>query len=245
MLLVFFLLRLSVEDGEEIGLDDIDLDEDVEKNKDNLSNERKDLNNLPKSIDSDIKKGTEANKQFEGDGTTKEINNIKRESDNSTYIRTSPPKKIPITHYVTPEVLPESGRVNFTIHVTNVKAGICYAKVDGNTVEGSIDENGDAVFKAPPHRVGLVPVKFSKDRIKWYGQLEVEYVPDKKAKRNVLYSIIIGLLLASALSIGLFYFITGGKKPTPENQSLIKPSRLRSKDTFDRATKKRTVASVA
>ena len=236
-----------------------------------ISNERIQLENKFQTIDTDIKKAQEANKKFETSGNNQEKQeddkeehvedddeqeNNKEEEDPKpqTYDwyddeeerrripETPPPKRFPIVHVLWPVRVPVSGRSNFTIRVANCEPGPCFAKVDDTIVRGHLDNEENAVFKSPPHSAGIVPVSFSKDGLKWYGELQLEYVVDTKHKSN-LFSFIGGLLIACGLSVGLFYFITGKKKLIPANGDKLKQPKLRQKSR-EAAPKKRLLPTV-
>ena len=186
-------------------------------------------------IDTDFKKAKLANDKFEQNpfsSQKKETTEPKLMTDDEEKRRipeTPKPKRVPIIHVLWPEQVSVSGRMNFTIRVTDSDSGFCFAKIGETIIHGYLDEDGNAIFKAPPHKEGKVPVKFSKDSMKWYGELELEYVQDKKQHSTIL-SIAGGLLLASAFSIGLFYFIAGKKQPTPAHEQVLnKPSRIKPK----------------
>ena len=213
-------------------------------NNDNIDNNNNSNNNV--NINQNNQNNEENEKIKENDTTNKKPQKYDwydDEDERGRIPETPPPKRFPIVHVLWPEQVIVSGRMNFTIRVSNCDPGLCYAKVGDTIIQGYLDNEENACFKSPPHKEGVVPVLFSKDGIKWYGDLQLEYVIDKKPKSNIL-SFVGGLLVACALSVSLFYFITGKRKLTPANEDkLKKPSKIRQK-AREAAPKKRVLPTV-
>ena len=109
---------------------------------------------------------------------------------------------------VIPNRVSVEGRTEVVMYVRNAQPGMCFAKFGGEIVAGEINKEGEAFFHAPMHKPGNVTVQFSKDRIKWYGDIEIEYYEEKHA--NILFvSFIVGFCLSLFIGCGLFFFFTG------------------------------------
>ena len=123
---------------------------------------------------------------------------------------------------INPNRIEVSGRTEVVMNVLNAKPGLCFGMFDKEIVAGEIDSNGCAMFHAPMHSPGMVTVKFSKDRIKWYGGLEFEYYEEKHA--NVIFiSIIVGLFFSGFIGIGIFFFITNGSSSYTNSNQAVPP----------------------
>lgn len=168
------------------------------------------------------------------------------DEDFAKRIQTPAPKYDPILHVIFPSQIPESGRVNVTIRVTLTEPGKCYCKIDNEVLVGNLDSEGLAVFLAPPHAPGIVNVQFSKDRFKWYGNVQLEYLKEDNNSYKIL-SIALGIILTCLISFALFTLLTSNQN----KKKMIDPSavsKLRNKgrhyNQLETAPKKRSNAIV-
>ena len=163
---------------------------------------RESISEHSKSIDSNIKEAKEANKRFESKPAAEEKKDEKKQETEKTI------KPKIVVHSITPDKLVVGGRTDVIILVSNSNPGLCYASFGNTIISGEVDNDGHARFHAPQHGEGKIKVKFSKDRIKWYGDLELEYYEDLHSNVTLL-SIVVGLLLAVFIGVSIFLFIQG------------------------------------
>ena len=188
-----------------------------------------------KLIDSSINKAKEANKRFESKPAVEEKKNETKQEEEST----NKPKIV--VHSITPDKLVVGGRTDVIILVSNSNPGLCYASFGKTIISGELDNEGHARFHAPQHGEGKINVKFSKDRVKWYGDLELEYYEDLHSNVTLL-SIVGGLILATFIGVSIFLFIQGNMDTDiRQSKPFISPSDKTKKRSLN-SPRRRNVA---